>query len=175
MKKPLADWKKLIFPFSRSALMVTMPAPSYSYMFCAGNFSDRRKKQKRCARSHKTGCRTWRIGVPRTSTHWMGLKTTPSCDSWWKSFLTETSLPSPPCLQGFYMSMLQTLATPNFSWPMVEANHTSIQHHGPPNGPVCRLRTFFFGERPTTGWTDNVNLGKVVRAANTSRSSLFDM
>ena len=32
--------------------------------------------------SHKTGCRTWRIGVPRTSTHWMGLKTTPSCDSW---------------------------------------------------------------------------------------------
>ena len=27
------------------------------------------------SRRHEKGCRTWRIRVPRTSTHWMGLKT----------------------------------------------------------------------------------------------------
>ena len=36
---------------------------------------------KKINRSHKTGCRTWMIGVPRTSTHWMGPKNTPTCDS----------------------------------------------------------------------------------------------
>ena len=28
------------------------------------------------------GCDPWRLGVPRTSTHWMG-RATPSCDSWY--------------------------------------------------------------------------------------------
>ena len=32
--------------------------------------------------SHKTGCDPWRLRVPSYSTHWMGLNTTPSCDSW---------------------------------------------------------------------------------------------
>ena len=27
--------------------------------------------------SHKTGCLMEEVGVPRTSTHWMGLKSTP--------------------------------------------------------------------------------------------------
>ena len=33
--------------------------------------------QSLCTRSHKTGCRTWRLGVPSYSTHWMGPNTTP--------------------------------------------------------------------------------------------------
>ena len=44
----------------------------------------------------------WRIGVPRTSTHWMGLEATPSCDSWSMTFFiplfgTRTlTRPGPP-------------------------------------------------------------------------------
>ena len=43
-----------------------------------------RMSQDLNSRSHvRRGAeRTEDVGVPRTSTHWMGLKTTPSCDSW---------------------------------------------------------------------------------------------
>ena len=41
-----------------------------------------------------SGCRTWRIGVPSYSTHWMGLKTTPSCDPWiWNSLVGFSGAP----------------------------------------------------------------------------------
>ena len=33
-------------------------------------------------RSHKAGCLLEEVGVPSYSTHWMGLNTTPTCDSW---------------------------------------------------------------------------------------------
>ena len=39
------------------------------------------------SRSHKTGCRTWRLGVPSYSTHWMGPNTTPTCDPWMNSLI----------------------------------------------------------------------------------------
>ena len=42
----------------------------------------RRKKRRISLPGVTKGCRTWRLGVPRTSTHWMGPNTTPTCDPW---------------------------------------------------------------------------------------------